>query len=81
MNATVDIEYQEYAQAFSEFIRERGALLPKALRGEGRQLASRLVKFTPPKTLARAARPWRGTSSGRCFRCGRVISIRSASGN
>jgi hypothetical protein len=52
MNATVDIEYQEYAQAFSEFIRERGALLPKALRGEGRQLASRLVKFTPPKTLA-----------------------------
>jgi hypothetical protein len=52
VNATVDIEYQEYAQAFSEFIRERGALLPKALRGEGRQLASRLVRFTPPKTLA-----------------------------
>ncbi|MCL4179164.1 MAG: hypothetical protein KJ072_15660 [Verrucomicrobia bacterium] len=52
MNATVDIEYQDYAQAFSEFIRERGTLLPKALRGEGRQLASRLVRFTPPKTLS-----------------------------
>lgn len=52
MNATFDIEYQEYAQAFSEFIRERGTLLPKALRGEGKQLASRLVRFTPPKTLS-----------------------------
>ena len=52
MNATVDIEYQDYAQAFSEFVRERGTLLPKALRGEGRQLASRLVRFTPPKTLS-----------------------------
>ena len=29
-----------------------GTLLPKALRGEGRQLASRLVRFTPPKTLS-----------------------------
>lgn len=52
MNATVDIEYQEYATALSDFIRERGTLLPKALRSEGRLLASRLVRFTPPKTLS-----------------------------
>jgi hypothetical protein len=44
VNATVDIEYQEYAQAFSEFIRERGALLPKALRGEGRQVISSRIR-------------------------------------
>jgi len=52
VNATVDIEYQDYATALSDFIRERGTLLPKALRGEGRLLATRLVRFTPPKTLS-----------------------------
>ncbi len=52
MNATIDIEYQNYANALGEFIRERGTLLPKALRGEGRLLATRLVRYTPPKTLS-----------------------------
>lgn len=52
MNATVDIEYQDYARALAEFIRQRGTLLPKALRGEGRLLANRLVRYTPPKTLS-----------------------------
>ena len=52
MNLTVDVDYEDYAAALAEFIRERGTTLPKALRFEGRQLALRLVRFTPPKTLS-----------------------------
>jgi hypothetical protein len=70
VNAVIDIEYQDYAKALSDFIRERGTLLPRALRGEGRLLATRLVRFTPPKTrsqgrkavardIQRAVRPLR----------------------
>jgi hypothetical protein len=70
VNATVDIEYQDYANALAEFIRQRGTLLPKALRSEGRLLATRLVRYTPPKTrsqgrkavardIQRAVRPLR----------------------
>jgi len=35
MNVIVDIEYQDYAAALAEFIRERGTLLPKACAGKG----------------------------------------------
>jgi hypothetical protein len=52
MKLNVEVDYQDYAEALREFIRERGTTLPKALRFEGRQLALRLVKFTPPKTRA-----------------------------
>ncbi len=52
MNLEIDIEYRNYAEAMAEFIRYHGTLLPKALRFEGRQLALRLVKLTPPRTLA-----------------------------
>jgi hypothetical protein len=52
MNLQVDVDHQAYGEALAEFIRYHGATLPKALRSEGRQLALRLVKFTPPKTLS-----------------------------
>jgi hypothetical protein len=51
MNLQVDVDHQSYGEALAEFIRYHGTTLPKALRFEGRQLALRLVKFTPPKTL------------------------------
>lgn len=50
MNAVVDIEYRNYAEALAELIRQQGTLLPKALRGEGRQLAARVTRYTPPGT-------------------------------
>jgi hypothetical protein len=52
MNLSVDVDYKDYAEAIGEFIRERGTTLPKALRFEGRQLALRLVRLTPPRTLS-----------------------------
>jgi len=52
VNISADIEYADYAEAMARFIREQGAIVPKALRFEGRQLAARLVKFTPPRTLS-----------------------------
>jgi hypothetical protein len=56
VNVVADIEYRNYAEALAQFIRQQGTLLPKALRVEGRQLASRVMRFTPPGTRAEGRR-------------------------
>jgi len=52
VNVVADIEYRNYAEALAQLIRQQGTLLPKALRSEGRQLAARVTRFTPPGTLS-----------------------------